>query len=82
MISYYGLDFLIRNTCYVPDFTVFQNSTQPPSCTFNVRIIGNPNGKAKIEENMQIGHQKGFHLIVNSIEEAKNTNSALQLKRT
>ena len=37
-----------------------------------------PNGKTKIEENMQIGHQKGFHLIVNSIEEAKNTNSTLQ----
>ena len=27
-------------------------------------------------------HQKGFHIIVNSIEEAKNTNSTLQLKPT
>ena len=41
-----------------------------------------PNGKTKIEEIMQIEHQKGFQLIVNSIEEAKNTNSTLQLKPT
>ena len=42
--------------------------------------IWDPNGKTKIKENMQ--HQKGFHLIVNSIEEAKNTNSTLQPNQT
>ena len=52
-------------------FKIKRNSHLAPS-------IWDPNGKTKIEENMRIGHQKGFHLIVNSIEEAKNTNSTLQ----